>query len=366
MSRQGLVVVGPGLMGKKHIELILANPRCDLVGIVTPDRQAPAVAANHGIPVFSDLATCLSRTAPSGVIISSPNEFHFDQARLCVERDVPVLIEKPITARYDDAERLVALIASRSAKAIVGHHRAHSPLVAAAKTVIQEGRLGRLVAIQGSAIFYKPVEYFQAGAWRREEGGGPILINLIHEIGILRTLCGEISAVQAVASNKIRKFVVEDTVAMNFQFESGVLGTFLLSDVAASSRSWEQTSRENPVYPTYADEDCYNIAGTRGSLAIPTMRLKSHPSPQSPSWWTPMAEAVIRVDRTDPLTRQLDNFLDVILGLAEPVVSAFDGLQNLKVVEAIRRSADSGGLVQVEDAPRSGRRSAPAKKAVGR
>lgn len=349
MTRQRLVVVGPGLMGMKHIELILQNARCDLAGVVTPEREVRNdIGERLDVPLFHDLEDCLRSTAPSGVIISSPNEFHFEQARLCIERDIPVLIEKPITASYGDAERLVELASRRSAKVIVGHHRAHSPLMAAAKAVIEDGKLGSLVAVQGSAVFHKPPEYFDAGPWRREEGGGPILINLIHEIGIMRTLCGEISAIQAIASNHIRGFPVEDTVVINLAFRSGALGTFVLSDAAASPRSWEQTSRENPVYPTYPDEDCYNIMGTRGTLAFPSMRLKHHPAPQAPSWHTPMAEEVIPVVRTDPLQRQLDNFLDVILGLAEPVVTAFDGMQNLKVAEAIRRSAAARTLIELD------------------
>lgn len=349
MSVQRLVVIGPGLMGLKHIELILKNPRCELAGVVTPEREVVnEVGERLNVPLFHDLEACLTSVNPAGVIISSPNEFHYEQACLCVERAIPVLIEKPITSDYDDAERLVDLVSRRSAKAIVGHHRAHSPLMATAKAVIEEGRLGRLVAIQGSAMFHKPPEYFDAGPWRREIGGGPILINLIHEIGIMRTLCGEIAAIQAIASNTIRQFPVEDTVVINLQFRNGALGTFVLSDTGASPRSWEQTSRENPVYPTYPDEDCYSITGTLGSLDFPTMRLKSHPAPQAPSWHVPFLEEVIPVVRRDPLERQLDNFLDVILGLAEPVVTAFDGAQNLRVAEAIRRSAETKSLIEFE------------------
>jgi predicted dehydrogenase len=341
--------VGPGLMGLKHIELILANSRCRLAGVVTPEREMiNEVGARLDVPLFHDLEACLSSVEPSGVIISSPNEFHYEQARLCVERDVPVLIEKPIASSYDDAARLVELASGLGATAIVGHHRAHSPLIAAAKAVIAQGRLGRLVAIQGSAVFHKPPEYFEAGPWRTQPGGGPILINLIHEIGIMRTLCGEIAAVQAMASNTIRGFAVEDTVVVNLQFRNGALGTFVLSDTGASARSWEQTSRENPVYPTYPDEDCYSITGTLGSLAFPTMRLKSHMGPDAPSWHVPFVEEVIPVVRKDPLERQLDNFLDVILGVADPVVTAFDGAQNLLVAEAIRRSAELRRLIEFE------------------
>ena len=98
---------------------------------------------------------------------------------------------------------------------------------------------------------------------------------MIHEVDNLRSLCGDIVDVQAFSSNATRGFPVEDTVAINLRFANGALGAFLLSDTAASARSWEQTSRENTGYAHYQDEDCYLISGTLGSLAVPTMRTKS-------------------------------------------------------------------------------------------
>lgn len=347
---QRLIVVGPGLMGLKHIELIDHSPRCTLVGIVCPEQdQHHLLDDRHRALAFGDLKTCLANARPSGVIISSPNMFHYEQARQCILVDIPVLIEKPITTDVDQAEKLVDLVHRHQAKVIVGHHRAHSPLLQTTRQTIQDGVLGKLIGIQGSAVFYKPSDYFAAGPWRTVAGGGPILINLIHEIGIMRSLCGEISGVHALSSRQTRKFDVEDTVAINLAFASGALGNFLLSDVAASARSWEQTSQENPIYPTYGDEDCYHLSGTRGSLAIPTMRLKYTPEGQEPSWTRPMVEETLAVQRIDPLTAQLDNFLDVIEGTAEPVVSAFDGLQNLRVIEAIQQSAQSQTMVWLND-----------------
>jgi predicted dehydrogenase len=274
-----------------------------------------------------------------GVIIASPNEFHAEQAALCIHADVPVLIEKPITVTVSEGEALVALAERRNAKVMVGHHRAYSPVLSVARSVIEEGRLGRLVTVMGSAQFYKPEKYFADGPWRCQPGGGPILINLIHEIGNLRSLCGEIKAVQAMASSAARQFPVEDTVVINLSFANGALGTFVLSDTAATAKSWEQTSRENPSYPTYGDEDCYMIAGTAGSLAIPTMRLKSYATGTEPSWWTPFQEQVMDIRREDPLSLQLAHFLQVIEGRCTPLVSAKDGLRNLVVTEAIRHSA---------------------------
>lgn len=348
MSTIKIIIIGPGLIGKQHIRLVNDNPRCELSAIVAPDReQHHAIAFQEGVPLFHNLRECLDAGFVDAAILSSPNEFHAEQARTCIEAGVPVLVEKPITATVEAGERLVALVREYGAKVLVGHHRAHSPLLARARSAIQEGRLGRLVSIIGSAQFLKPTHYFEDGPWRKEPGGGPILINLIHEVGNFRSLCGEIAAVQAIASSSTRGFAVEDTVAINFMFANGTLGTFLLSDTAASAMSWEQTARENPSYPTYPDENCYMIAGTRGSLSVPTMDLKFYEAGVDPSWWNPFSEERLDVQRLDPLACQLDHFLDVVEDKCTPLVSAADGFRNLQVTEAIRVSARNKRLVYV-------------------
>jgi len=201
-------------------------------------------------------------------------------------------------------------------KLLTGHHRPHSPILHKAVEIVKSGVLGQLVGVIGSAVFYKPDSdgYFDPPyEWRRQPGGGPILLNLIHEINNLQSLVGDIVGVRAVTTNAFRGYPVEDTAAMVFTFANGALGTFLLSDTAASARSWEQTSGENPDYAGYPDEDCYHIAGTMGSLSIPTMRLKVYTGARS--WYSPFDSSVAAVDRSDPLVHQIAHFADVIRGL---------------------------------------------------
>jgi len=338
MKELKIAVVGPGLIGKKHLQLVEDEPGSAIGAIVAPDHEPHHVtAARYNCPLYHDVETMLKSEAIDGVIIASPNAFHVDQALACVEKRVPVLVEKPIAPQYDAGKRLVELAEAQSVPLMVGHHRAHSPIMRAAQRIVRE-RVGSIVAVMGSALFYKPDDYFEAGPWRKEIGGGPILINLIHEIGNLRALCGEIAAVHAVSRSATRKFAVEDTASFNIEFENGALGVFILSDTAASARSWEQTSRENPSYSTYDDEDCYIVSGTMGSLAIPSMRLKYYADRDVRSWWKPFSLEVFDVAREDPLRCQLQNFLNVIRGIEPPVVSGFDGLENLRVVEAIFES----------------------------
>lgn len=212
---------------------------------------------------------------PDGIILATPNALHVEQAIECIRAGVPVLVEKPVAHSLEEGARLAAAVNAANAKVLVGHHRAHSPVLAKAREMIQEGVLGKPVAVHGSAMFYKPDTYFDEAPWRREPGAGPILINLIHEIGNLRSLCGEISAVQAISSSARRGFAVEDTVAITLAFANGALGSFLLSDSAACARSWEQTSQENKQYASDDDEDCYVVAGTRD-------RCRSRPCASKP------------------------------------------------------------------------------------
>ena len=347
MNPTRIAVAGAGYIGLAHIEVIRNNPLCTLSAIVDPSPASQDVAAAVGARHFNTLDDMLAQDRPDGVVLATPNALHVPQALQCLAHGVPTLLEKPIAPTLAEALKLVEAVETQQGKILIGHHRAHSPIMAKAREVIASGQLGKLVAVMGSATFYKPDSYFEDGPWRREPGGGPLLLNMIHEVHNLRILCGEIVAVQAFASHATRGFAVEDTVAISLQFASGALGTFMLSDTAACARSWEQTSQENKAYPSYDDEDCYVVTGTRGSLSVPTMRLKTYPSPEDCSWWKPFESSTVAMVRDDPLKHQIAHFVQVIQGQAEPLVSARDGMLNLRVTEAIAQAAREGRTVQI-------------------
>jgi predicted dehydrogenase len=246
----------------------------------------------------------------------------------------------------EGATRLVEAGEAAGVPVLTGHHRNYSSIMAKAREVVRSGVLGPIVAVAGTAIFHKPDEYYEVGGgWRRQPGGGPMLLNLTHEVNNLLSLVGDIVSVQAVTSNATRGYPVEDTAAMVFRFANGALGTFLLSDAGASPRSWEQTSQENAEYATYGDEDAYHIVGTNGSLSVPTMRLKFFPGARS--WFEPYDEYTVGLDRSDPLANQIVHFAEVIRGEAQPICSGRDGLKTLQVVDAVLAAATTGTSVTV-------------------
>jgi predicted dehydrogenase len=342
-----IAVAGAGYIGHAHIDVLLKSPTCTLSAVIDPSPAAVAVAAKAGVPLYTSIEEMLAKDKPDGLVLATPNQLHVPQALQCIAEQLPILLEKPMATTVAEGTQLAEAVRETGAKVLIGHHRAHSPIMAKAKEVVDSGKLGKLVAVMGSATFFKPDQYYADGPWRREIGAGPILLNMIHEVHNLRMLCGDIAAVQAFSSNATRGFTVEDTVAINLRFASGVLGTFMLSDTAACPRSWEQTSQENEAYATYADEDCYVITGTNGALSVPTMRLKTYPRPEDRSWWKDFEVGVVGMVRDDPLKHQIEHFGAVIRGEAQPLVSARDGLLNLRITEAIAEAAQSGRIVQI-------------------
>lgn len=339
-GRVPLAVVGAGLIGRRHAEAIALSAHAALAAVVDPSPAARDLAAARGVPWYADLAD-LPQGLCAGVILATPNQMHVAGALECIARGLPVLIEKPLATDAAGAARIVAAAEAAGVPTLTGHHRRHNPLIAAARAQIAGGALGRVLSVHGMFWLRKPDDYFDL-PWRREPGAGPVFLNLIHDIDLLRHLVGEVVAVQAVQSNAVRGHAVEETCVMTLEFAGGALGTVNVSDAIPAPWSWEMTAAENPAYPA-TDQACYWIGGTLGSLELPRGRLWHHAGKQG--WWDPLSATVAPRAAGDPLVIQADHFADVAAGRADPLVSAREGMNTLNVTLAVQTAAREGRRV---------------------
>jgi len=329
-----IAVIGAGLIGKKHIATV--QKFAELHAIIDPNPATAELARTANTLWFESVDAYLASHSPDGAIIATPNHLHEPQGLACLAQNIPTLIEKPIAHTVEAAQNLTK--AATKTPLLVGHHRRHSPLIKAVKSAITQGRLGELITVSAQFWLYKPADYFTVD-WRAKTGGGPTMINLIHDIDLLRHFCGKITRVQAVESHRQRKFEVEDTSAVILEFESGTLGTVSISDTVVAPWSWELTAGENPVYHQ-TDQSCYMLGGTRGSLSVPDLKLWQHPGARS--WWEPIEAQSLSYTTADPVEEQFLHFLDVIENGATPLVTGADGLANQQVLEAIKNAAQTG------------------------
>lgn len=341
-----LAVIGTGLIGRKHAELVNANGTCLLVGTCDVDSSRRSVAEQFNVPFYQDLTELLERERPEGAIIATPNGLHSAIAEVCARRSVHVLIEKPIADTLDEAQRIVKVADDNGIQVLVGHHRRHNPLIKKARSIVQGGALGSLVAVSVLWALLKPDDYYKVD-WRcRPPGGGPTLINLIHDLDSLRFICGEIRQVYAQSSSVVRQLDVEDSLSIILSFENGALGSVLASDTTSSPWSYEATTRENPYY-FHADENCYHFLGSLGSLAFPRMELWRYASVEQLGWQHPMEKSRYEVAQADPLTSQLEHFCRVIRDEEKPLVDGRDGTRSLAVALAVLESTRRQGPIEI-------------------
>lgn len=328
-------LAGAGLMGRQHARILATSSRADLVAVSDPTSAGAELADAHRCVAYSALDAMLAAEKLDGVIIATPNALHVQHALVCIARRLPVLVEKPLGTTPQEAKQLVDAASGADVPVLVGHHRRHNPLIRAAKEALVAGRIGRIVNVHAMAWLHKPASYFEV-AWRTQSGGGPVLINLIHDIDLLHHFVGPVKTVFAFTSSAERGHDVEDSAAITCQFENGALGTLSLSDTIIAPWSWELTAGESAVFPK-TGEISHFIGGTNGSLEVPNLRVWHQPG--GGDWTAPIERHQLLVAHGASLTNQLDNFADVIEGTDQPLVTAQDGLKAVQFVDAIHRSA---------------------------
>lgn len=346
MGSTRIAVIGAGLIGRKHLAILKQDPAFTVAGIADPAPQAEAYAREHGFAYFTDAEALLDKTRPDGAIIAGPNVTHLSAALACAARKIPAIVEKPVADTVADALTIVAAARDAGVPMLTGHHRRYNPIMQAARDVVARGALGRLVAVTAQWLCRKPDDYFDV-AWRREAGGGPVLINAIHDIDCLRMVVGEIESVQAQTANATRGFAVEDACAAVLTFANGALGTLILADSTATPWNWEVTARDSALSPGEL-ENCFYVAGTRGGLAIPQLQHWSYDRPDG-AWADPLTRRTLPVRHADPYPRQLHHFARVIRHEETPVIDVAEGTRTLATTLAIAESARSGRPVRVAD-----------------
>ncbi|QYK41369.1 MAG: Gfo/Idh/MocA family oxidoreductase [Paracoccaceae bacterium] len=336
MQETPIAVVGAGLIGQRHLAALRTAGGVRPAAVIDPAPALREVAEAMGLPWFPSLSD-LPHGVAAGAILATPNQLHVSGALDALSMGLPVLVEKPLATDVEGAGRIVDAGRAAGLPVLTGHHRRHNPLIAEAKSLIDSGGIGAIVSVHGMFWLEKPASYF-ANDWRRRPGAGPVLLNCIHDIDLLRHLAGEIVAVQSVVTRAIRGHAVEDAAAVVIEFASGAIGTLSVADCIPAPWSWELASGENPDYPP-AGQSCYQIGGTTGALELPALRVWRHDGPRG--WWDPITAATLPRGHGDPLIRQAEQFGRVIRGEEPPLVSGEDGRRSLAVALAVHRAAET-------------------------
>ncbi len=311
-----ILVVGGGLIGVRHARAVAAHPHCVLVGVVDPDpaRQTESCA------YYSDMADV--DEAVDGAIIATPTGLHSAHGIYAAKRGWSVLIEKPVAGTLADADALADVIAQTGVGSLVGHHRRYHASVQKLRAMIADGAIGRPVTSTMIWAVRKPDDYFE-GNWRTQ-GGSPVMINLVHDIDLLRFVLGDITVVAGIGAQPVRQAGRIESGAVALSFASGVTAAISFADTAPSPWGFEAGTAENPNIAS-TRQDMWWITGTGGGVSFPSL---THWSGAADWSQAPVAER-IPVPEVVPLDAQLDHFVDVMEGNAMPMIDVADARKTL-------------------------------------
>ena len=312
-----LLVAGIGLIGARHLRHALEMPEIDVVGCIDP------ALTQSDVPHFATIADV--DVEADGIVIATPSHLHAEHAEAAAARGWHMLIEKPVAHSVAAADRIVDAAARAGVQVLVGHHRRHHAHVSALKKMLDNGAVGAPVLASLIWAMKKPDAYF-AQNWRAGADGSPVMINLVHEVDLLRFLFGDVVSVAGVGSNAQRGAARVESGAVVLGFDGGMAATIAFADTTPSPWGFEAGTGENPNIAT-TGEDYLRIAGTQGAVSFPSMTLWSGAAD-----WSQAPESKVQdVVRNLPLTAQLAHFADVAAGRAAPLVDAVEGRRSLDV-----------------------------------
>ena len=340
-----LGIIGTGGIGSLHANLAATVADIDLVAVASLDDHAEAFAVGLGVELFREYRA-LADLNPDAVVIATPNQSHLEIGRFFAEHGADLLVEKPIADTRAAGAELCDVAEANDVALLVGHHRRHHSLVRATQEFVQS-QLGRLIATNTMVTMRKPDSYYDI-EWRRQLGAGPLLVNLIHEVDLLSTVCGEITHVQAASAKIGRNFEFDDSAAILLRYASGALGTLVISESSTSPWSWEASVSDGMGFHN-AGQDHGKFVGTDASLSFPSLTTWRYDETEpDPGWQSPLHSARLNPERNNPYIAQLEHLVRVVRRTEEPLVTGRDGLRSLAVVDAVIESAANGTLVEVD------------------
>lgn len=309
-------IVGCGRIAQSHLQALAGLPDAKLT-VAVENRQAAgeAVAAEFQCKWTADYKDPSILDKIDAVIIAAPPNLHNDIVRYFLERKIHVLCEKPLTIATTDARDLVGLAKERGRVLMMASKFRYVDDLIKAKAIIESGILGKVILYEN--IFCSKVA--MADRWNAKKdvaGGGVLIDNGSHSADIARYLLGPIAQVQATTALGTQGLAVEETVRVQFQTQTGVLGSFDLS--------WSVTKESKNYVQVFGSEGTLQV-GWKGSRY----------SQSGSSTWVPFGTGY---DKVKSFANQHANFMAVIKGLDKPLITPEDSLASVQVVEAAYRS----------------------------
>ena len=232
-------IVGVGTQGGFYAKLLSEDPPpgCALGALADNDPERKAVCAERypNTPFFEDWHQLVASDQIDAVIVCVPHYLHPVIAMHCLERGMPVLVEKPAGVYAKQVREMNECAAAHPNVpfAIMFNQRTNR-LYQQVRDLVVSGELGEIRRSNWIInTWWRPDSYYRQSEWRATwggEGGGVLVNQAPHQLDLWQWICGVPTKVYAkIRFGAHREIAVDNDVTMVAEYANGATGTFVTS-----------------------------------------------------------------------------------------------------------------------------------------
>ena len=328
MPKVNVAIMGCGGMAGAHAGRLKRNSDVQIVGLCDVDEPRVQAFIDRNLPeyqpkpaIFTDAARMYSETNPDAVVIVTPHTLHFEHGMQALRAGCHVLMEKPMVTDSGQAHRLAEEVKKTGKILVIGYNTPCTPEFQYLRELVRTKELGKLETVTGWLA--QDWKRGTVGSWRQDpklSGGGQMYDSGAHLFNsLVWTVEQPISEVFAFVDNQDAPVDINGTV--NIRFANGMLATITIVGNCPSDGAGMYLTFENGrVEIDGWGGDWIKIFRGRQQVKYPCITGKA----ETPD----------------------DNFIDAILGRAQPQTSPINGVIQSELMDAIYESARTGQVAR--------------------
>ncbi len=333
-------IVGCGRIAQRHAEHIQKVGQLVAVADIVSER-ADSLATRTSCRPYHSLERMLAAEPDIDVVsICTPNGLHADHAIASLKAGRHVLCEKPLAITANDCGEMIRAAERANKRLFAVKQNRFNPPVAAVKSAIDDGRLGRIYSVQLTCFWNRNPEYYR-DTWKGTKSldGGTLFTQFSHFVDLLYWILGDVKRVRAFSANFAHQGQIEfeDSGVVILEFWSGALGT-----LNYSVNSYKQNMEGSLVI--LGEKGSVKIGGqylnTLEYQEIAGYRIPELPKGNAPNNYGTYQGSMSNHDRV------YENVVDVLRRDGAISANAFDAFKTVEIIgriyEAMAKSGSNG------------------------
>jgi len=322
-------VCGIGSIGFRHARLLSQRNDVDLLLCDTVPAHLEAAAALSNLESATESFDELLVSGLDGLVIATPDRFHIAQAEAACRKGIAVLIEKPVAESTKHGEPLLRTIKETNAKVLAGYPLRYNTVLLRAKELITNGAIGAPVSFHIMLGSYNTL----VAAKNRfsETDVNKLFVDYSHEWDYLNWFLGKVKQVAAICHQSGEREKTQNPNIVNavLEMESGISGTAHLDYVQSPGQRH------------------FTVIGDKATIALDAVKAQIFVQDYGEEF-----ERTYRFSETfdSMMARQIEHFVEIIRGREEIRTTFEDGLEALRVADALILSSERRRWQSVHEA----------------